>query len=150
MHMKTPFLMILAAGFVLTANTSADDSTKDDKKAFEGTWSLVSVEINMQPLEMDKLKGAKLVIKGASYSFMLGKTRLELTYEINPTKEPKHLDLTIVQGLEKGQTYHAIYKLEGNRLTICRHTEPGKARPSTFATEPASGLMLTVWQRDKN
>ena len=72
-----------------------------------------------------------------------------MTHKIGPSKKPKTLDMTITDGPQKGMTYHAIYKLEGDKLTICRHVEPCKDRPTELVTKPNSGLMIVVWKRAK-
>jgi uncharacterized protein (TIGR03067 family) len=98
---------------------------------------------------MEMLKDAKLVIKGERYSFKLGDTRLELTFAVDQGKKPRAIDLTVVEGEQKGKVFHGIYKLEGDTYTVCRPTEPGKDRPAEFATQPKSGLMIVVWKRAK-
>ena len=112
-------------------------------------------EVNKQAIPLENLKDgnvvlvARLVIAGEAYSFRLGKSRLELTFKVDPSKKPRAIDLTVAEGPEKGKTYHGIYKLEGDTYTICRNVEPGKERPGEFVTRPDSGLMLVVWKRDK-
>jgi uncharacterized protein (TIGR03067 family) len=145
--MKLWFLMVLAAGFLLPADGPRADSAPNDKARLQGTWSLVAVEISGQPLAMDKLKDARLVVEGDRYSFKLGDVRLEMSHQTNPGKKPKALDLTVTEGPMKGKTFRAIYELEGDRLKVCRHTEPDKERPTEFASKPGSGIMMVVWKR---
>jgi uncharacterized protein (TIGR03067 family) len=147
--MRRRAFLILAVGLLLAANAPKDDPAGIEKKKFEGTWSLVSLEVNGQAADVDKLRGAKLTIKGAQYSFQLGDMRLELTHKVGPNQKPKTLDLTLVEGAQKGKTLYAIYELEGDTLKICRNLEPQKDRPTEFATKPNSELMLIVWKRDK-
>jgi uncharacterized protein (TIGR03067 family) len=66
---------------------------------------------------------------------------------MDPGKTPKAIDLTVTEGPQKGQTFHGIYKLEGDTYSVCPNVEPGKDRPTEFATRPDSGLMLVVWKR---
>jgi uncharacterized protein (TIGR03067 family) len=128
---------------------ASDKPAKNDKARLQGTWSLVSVEIDKKAVSMDELKEARLVVSGDHYSFALGKDRLEITYKMEEGKKPKAIDLTVIEGPEKGKTYHGIFKLEGDTYTICRTTEPNKERPTEFATQPGSGLMIVVWKRAK-
>jgi uncharacterized protein (TIGR03067 family) len=128
---------------------AADKPAKNDKARLQGNWSLVSVEIEAKPVSMDELKEARLVVSGDHYSFTLGKDRLEITFKMDEGKKPKSIDLTVIEGPEKGKAYYGIYKLEGDTYTICRSTEPNKERPTEFATQPVSGHMIVVWKRVK-
>jgi uncharacterized protein (TIGR03067 family) len=136
--------------FVAAPLVAADKPTKNDKARLQGTWALLSVEIDKKPLSMDELKDARLVVSGDHYSFTLGKDRLEITYKMDEGKRPKAIDLTVVEGPEKGKTYHGIYQLEGDTYAVCRPTEPNKERPTEFATQPGSGFMIVVWKRAKS
>jgi uncharacterized protein (TIGR03067 family) len=140
-------LFCMAASLTLAAQPANPDAGKNDAAKLQGTWSIVSVEIEGKPLAMDKLKDARLAIAGTEYSFQLEKTRLELAFSLNATKSPKAIDLRVMEGPDKGKVYHGIYKLEKGHYTICRTTEPSKDRPTAFATRADSGLMIVVWKR---
>jgi uncharacterized protein (TIGR03067 family) len=135
--------------FLAAPLAAAEKPANNDKNKLQGTWSLVSVEIDKNALSMDDLKNAKLVVKREHYSFTLGETRLEITFKMDAGKNPKTIDLTVVEGPEKGKVYRGIYKLEGDIYTICRTNEPDKDRPTKFGTEPGSGLIMVVWKRAK-
>jgi uncharacterized protein (TIGR03067 family) len=153
--MKRTFLLAVGATLLLAAAPRGEQARqpRTDADRLLGTWQLASVEINKKPIALDSLKEegvtmiGRLVVKGESYSFRIGKTRLELTYKLNPGGKPKAIDLTVTDGPEKGKTYHGIYRLRGDTYTICRPVEPGKERPTAFATTPDSGLMMVVWKR---
>jgi uncharacterized protein (TIGR03067 family) len=153
--MKLQVLIVAAASLLAAAGARAQGPATTDKDALQGTWRLASVEVNKQAIPLENLKQSNvvvvgtLVIKGDSYTFHLGKDRLEFTFRVDPTKKPKAIDLTVRDGPQKGQTYRGIYKLEGDTYTICRNVEPDKERPTEFVTSPKSGLMLVVWQREK-
>jgi uncharacterized protein (TIGR03067 family) len=143
----TTLLFCVAASLPLAAQPANPDANKDDAAKLQGTWSIISVEIDGKALAMDKLKDARLAIHGTQYSFALEKTRLELAFNLDATKSPKAIDLRVMDGPDKGKVYHGIYKLEKGQYTICRTTEPGKDRPTAFATRADSGLMIVVWKR---
>jgi uncharacterized protein (TIGR03067 family) len=152
--MAHPFLLGIATSLVLAA-APPDKSATSDKEKLQGTWQLVSIELNKQNIPLEDLKSGKvvvaaqLVVKGDSYVFTLGEERLELTFTMDQTKTPKTIDMTIVAGKEKGKVYHGIYKLEGDIYTICRNFEPDNDRPTEFATKVDTGLMIVVWKRCK-
>jgi len=153
--MKWAWVIAVGTGLMMVVGTRADDAAKTDHDRLQGTWHLTSLEINKRPVPVENLKADKgvrvltLVVKGDSYTFLLGENRLDMTFKMDPGETPRTLDLTVVRGPDKGKVYHGIYKLEGNTFTVCRHVEPDKERPTEFATMPNSGLMLGVWQREK-
>ena len=120
------------------------------KGPLEGTWKLTSVEINAQPLAMEKLGEARLTVQDPKYSLILGDTRLEMSHVLFADKQPKAMDLTVAEGADRGQVFAAIYKLDGDTLTVCRNIKPGVDRPAEFGTKPDTGLMLVVWERHKS
>jgi uncharacterized protein (TIGR03067 family) len=154
--MRRTFLLALGATLLLAAAPRGEQQARQPRTEadrLQGTWQLFSVEINHNPIPLDSLKEdnapvvGRLVVKGKSYSFRMGKTRLELAYHLRPGERPRAIDLTLTDGPQKGQTYYGIYRLRGNTYTVCRPVEPGKSRPTAFATSPDSGLMLVVWKR---
>jgi uncharacterized protein (TIGR03067 family) len=154
--MRARILIVAAVGLLAAAAVRAGGpAPANDKDALQGTWRLAAAEISKEPIPLDRLKDGKevlvgtLVIKADSYIFHLGKNTLEMTFKMDPAHKPPAIDLTVVAGPEKGKTYHGIYKIDGDTYTVCRSVEPGKDRPSEFATKPNSGLMLVVWKREK-
>jgi len=147
--MSRSLLLLAAIGLCQAAVATADEKNTGPKGPLEGTWKLASVQLNAQPLPMEKLQDARLVVQGQQYSLALAETRLEMTHKLLSDKRPQAMDLTIADGPDKGKTFQAIYKLEGETLTVCRSIEPGKERPTEFASKPDSGLLLVVWSRSK-
>jgi uncharacterized protein (TIGR03067 family) len=139
----------VVVGLLQSIVSNADERKSAGNDSLEGTWKLTSVEINAQSLLMDKLQEGQLVVQGARYSLALGDIRLEMTHDLHANKQPKQLNLTIAEGSDKGKVFHAIYKLEGDRLTICRSIKPDVDRPAEFVSKPDSGLMLVVWTRQE-
>ena len=74
-----------------------------------------------------------------------GSTPIKGTFKVDPTREPKALDLTDTFGADAGKTFLAIYALEGDRLTFCA-ADAGQERPAEFRTRP--GQDLRVSQRE--
>jgi len=138
----TALLLLVGAGLLLAAQPAAREDP-----ALQGTWSLASVEVNGQPLPIDKLKDALLTIDGNEYVFEFKDIRLEMLAWVDEFQTPMTIDLEVMKGPDKGKIYHGIYHLENGEYTICRPMEPDKARPTEFATYPNSGLMMVVWKR---
>lgn len=137
-------LLTLVTTLVLPCTIAQDN----DAAKLQGTWVLASVEIEGKEVPLDNLHESRLVIKDDNYSFSLKDLRLEFQYKLDATASPKAIDLKVTQGSETGMVYHGIYTLEEGRYKICRNTKPQQPRPTTFATEPDSGLMMVVWKRE--
>ena len=148
--MTRALLTLTAVGLLVAGSALADEKKPGGKDSFEGTWKLTSVEINAQPLSMEVLQQARLTVQGPKYTLVLGDTRLEMTHVLFADQQPKAMDLTVAEGPEKGQVFRAIYKLDGDTLTVCRNIKAGVDRPTEFATKPDTGLMLGVWKRHKS
>jgi uncharacterized protein (TIGR03067 family) len=143
-------LLLIAPVILLSADfATADDDKAAGKGPLEGAWKLASVQLGGQALPMEKLHEARLVVRGPKYSFTLGDTRLEMTHELLTDQRPGAMNLKIAEGQDKGKVYHAIYKLEGDRLTVCRSIHPDQERPTQFASKTDSELLLVVWTRDE-
>jgi uncharacterized protein (TIGR03067 family) len=142
-------LLFVIIGGTLAAQPARQRPTANDPPKLDGTWVIVSVEIEGTVLAMDKLKESRLTIQGTKYSFRLGDTRLEFTYRLDASRSPSPIDLIVATGPEKGKVYYGICRFQQDRYEICRSTVPGQVRPTEFVTRPGSGLMMVVWQRQK-
>ena len=148
--MKLHAFIVLTAGLALAGRSAGEDIIRKDQEKLQGTWSLVSVEINGKALPREAIQGAELVVKRGKYAFTLGDTQLEITYKLDPAKKPKTIDITFNNGPQQGKTFRGIYALEKDKFKVCRAVEPEKERPTEFATRADSGLMLVVYKREKS
>ena len=141
--MRTLQLLTLC-GMVLFTTAVGQES---DLAKLQGTWALMSVEIDGQALSMNDLKESRLVIKGEDYVFQFRDTRLAIKFKLDTSRAPKAIDLLVVEGTDKGKLYKGIYTLEGDYYKICRPTQPEHERPIKFGTQAESGLMMNVYKR---
>jgi uncharacterized protein (TIGR03067 family) len=144
--MRTTVAVI--AVLVLVADGGAQDAAKKELARLEGEWSMVSGEIDGQPLPEQMRKSAKRVAKeGETTVTINGQLFMKAKFTIDPTKKPKAIDYTFTGGPTAGKTQLGIYELDGDTVKFC-FSAPGKDRPADFSTKEGSGRTLSVWKRN--
>jgi uncharacterized protein (TIGR03067 family) len=152
--------LITWAGVALVALpltlTGGDDAiVKKELKALEGTW-------NIWPMteggvgQIPKYHGPGIAIficraDGSATVQLLPEGETKATVALDLTKTPKRMVITQVSGSQKGKKQYAIYKLEGDTLTLFA-TPPGAAeedRPADFSDKNAKANLL-VYKRVKD
>jgi len=142
-----PFL-ILVVVLSLAADAPKDNAVKKELKKVEGTWALSSGEDKDEKVADDVLKNASLTIEGNKHTFKIGDQTIAGTHTIDPTTKPKTIDAAHTEGPFNGQTLLGIYKLEGDKLTVCLAL-PDKERPTEFTTKLGTGTLLYTFKREK-
>ena len=82
------------------------------------------------------------------YTVMVGKGKDEGTAKLDSSKTPKTMEITGTDGPTKGKPLLAIYKIDGDSLTIC-YDLSGKAYPTEFKSKPDTKLFLVEYKRAK-
>ena len=92
-------------------------------------------------------KTIKLVIKDDKYTVTVGTEGADQgTVKLDPSANPKTMDITGTDGPNKGKTFLCIYELDGDTLRVCYDLR-GKARPTEFKTKPGTKLYLVTYKR---
>lgn len=121
-------VLAISAGFELTGSTSsalaADENTSAEAlKSLKGTWVTEDSDIDSKwTFEGETVKAS---VNGIDYTCKV---------KIDPKAKPHStVDFLIDEGPEesKGKTSQSIYKLDGEKLTLCVSL-PGKDRPKDF------------------
>jgi uncharacterized protein (TIGR03067 family) len=137
---------------LVTALCAADKPKADAKKELEklqGTWVMVGLEVNGEAVPEKKIKGTTLVIKGDKYTVKVKDTKHETTFKIDPSKEPKAIDMYFPDGPNLPKLSEGVYELDGDTLKVCRNQTPGEARPTQVGSWPDTNLFVVTWQRKK-
>lgn len=121
-------------------------AAREEWEKFEGTWEFVSMEVEGVAKPDADFKKYTAVLKGGQWTVYEGTNiAAQTTVGLDPATTPKSIDL--IPAPDKGQIIHGIYLLEGDKLTVCDRDEDHGERPTEFATEPDSGLVLLVLKR---
>jgi uncharacterized protein (TIGR03067 family) len=162
---------ILAAGLPQEAQKPADPPRPEDKKVtavdkkeaiqkelkkLEGTWTIVSWEVQGRKLAGEELKAVQslqIAIKGNLWTHSHPQWMYKVTIQIDPTKDPKTIDLTFPLPMGKKVLTRGIYQLshttEGETLTVSRANHEGLPRPKEFKTTERGGLLMVLKRADK-
>ena len=130
---------------------NADDkAVKDELKRQEGTWSVTSSIYDGQAASEKLVRSIKRIVEGDHAVWERdGKRFAGTKIELDPAREPKAIDVIPDGGRNRGERVLGIYKLEGDKLTICM-AEPGKSRPKAFKADKGSGCTLRTFTRDRS
>ncbi len=144
--MKYLMIVLLSlAGFVL-AEPKEDALFEKELALFQGTWKPISMEMNGEFLTDEQIGKTRLTIQGEKFTFDTGKDSHEGRYKINPHHDPKHLDIVITRGDEKGKVYLVAYKFEDGKMVQVMEVSNAK-RPTEFTGKKGSGNLLEYWER---
>jgi uncharacterized protein (TIGR03067 family) len=143
------FLFMLTTPLLLTAETAED--VRKELKALQGKWKTVDGEVAGKPFPKDGIPAFTFVIGADGKS--TGQTpqeEFQVTITVNPKKNPKTIDNLHESGKQKGTRQYGIYKLEGDKFTVCV-TPWGSAegdRPKDFTTKDTTNVVF-VFERVK-
>jgi len=132
--------------FLLGADGAKEAAVQEDLKNFQGVWTVVSMEMNGKFMPDETRKKIKLTIQGEKFTFDNAGDAHEGLYQIDPTKNPKQLDIVIIRGDEKGKVYLVSYTFEEGKMVQCMELSNEK-RPREFTGKAGSGCALEIWQR---
>ena len=150
------FGLLFVGAFIATLATGAyaddamDEAVKKDRKQIEGTWRVIALVVNGDKASEEDANKLK-VVNGSDGTWSLfseGKEVSNGTSTIDPTKQPKSIDFTATDAQGKVNRYLGIYKLDGNTRKMC-FVASGKERPTEFASEPLSEIILVTFERIK-
>jgi uncharacterized protein (TIGR03067 family) len=130
-----------------TGAKSLQDAIAEELKKLQGTWKQIALEKDGLPESVDEF-GLEPTSTFVDDTYVVtladGTIAIKGTFKLDPTQVPKTIDWTDTFGADAGQTFLAIYSLEGDRLIFCA-ADDGQERPTEFRTGP--GQVLRVSQR---
>ena len=141
-------ILALALLAVPAALVAGDKKPADDLKAMVGKYGVQKAELGgkdlTEPLQVLKFE----VAEGGKYTASHGEMIDAGSFTVDPTKTPKEMDVKPTGGPLKGKLVKAIYKLDGDVLTIC-YDHTGGDRPTKFESKPDTTVLLVSYKRAK-
>jgi uncharacterized protein (TIGR03067 family) len=143
-------LVLVAAG---SGTASGDDAGYRVAKRLQGEWVGTGLEINGKKASEEDAKAFRLAIKSDEITLMTcrGDRCIERKkkYKLDSAKSPMWIDLTTLDGQEKGTTQLSIFSLDEDELRLCTafSTEASAERPTEFKTRAGDGMLIVVLRR---
>ena len=135
--------LIFAAMAIAFETRGQDAKTELDK--LQGKWSVTAMERGEKSAPKEIIDN--IVITFAGDKMTLGRTQAgakskEYTITLDPTKDPKAVDLIPTDGTSKGKKVAGIYRFDGNDLKICMPNSDSQERPKEFKSVKDSDLIM--------
>jgi uncharacterized protein (TIGR03067 family) len=132
---------------------AADDrAAAKELKSLAGSWKLVAVEAEGQAIPKGDLPAISFtLLPDGTSTVRTPDGEFQTKSVLDPAKTPRTLDIEYLGGPLKGQKQYGVYKVEGDRWTVCSTPPGGKPedRPRGFDSKTAKGT-LVVWERVKD
>ena len=147
MNAPGPVVLILAALPCTPAHAAADPAAD---RTIEGTWVCTSAVVDGKPLAEKVVKELRLTITADRYKTVRADEVLfDSTYTVDPSKDPKQIEMIATEGDAAGKPALGIYAVDGDTLRMC-YVLPGGERPKTFESKAGSKAFLVTWKRRRS
>lgn len=137
----------LMCSFVLLAQP-APDAAQKDLQALQGEWTMAALEVNGQDVPPDRLGNTTVRIKGSDYVIKIKDKTFPVVVKLDPSRDPKEMDMVPQDGAAKDKVHKAIYKIEKDTFILCRGLNPDQDRPREFATWPNTNYFVVKWKKN--
>lgn len=141
---RTLVMTMLATASLAAA--PSEEQVRRELDRLEGTWRVVSAEAGGMAIPAREHRDLRLTFKDGAFTATRGsEPRQEGTFTIDPSTNPRKMDITRTVG--KGEIFkqQAIYHLAGNLLKICASATE---RPTDFQTRDRPDCTLMVLRRE--
>jgi uncharacterized protein (TIGR03067 family) len=133
------------AAILLFAGALLADDKNDDRKEFQGTWTIVD---RKRADTKEPVTAPTVVFEGGKYKIKAGdKVVEEGTFTVDGSKSPKQIEVAATEGMDKGKKWHGIYEIKGDTMrAVVGHTD--RDRPAKY-DDPPEGVRAFVLEREK-
>jgi|SRR5579883_1100058 len=146
------FATLVSALLLAALGNAADPSKKtpaDELQRFQGTWQVESWEEGGKTLGAADLKKRAVFFGGNIFIFRReGKVFQAGAAQLDPSKSPCTINLSIKEGEGKDGVMLGIYSLEGDTLKLCFDPQ-GQTRPTDFKPEAKTGCTLIALKKPR-
>ena len=134
-------------GFLLLVSVSQDTPEHAELDRHQGVWQAVAFVRDGESTPKAIVETITRTVEGDHVVWKRdGKAFAGTTLKLEPTADPKHLEVVPDGGPSRDKTVLGIYKLEGETLTICM-ADPDVPRPSAFEAPKGSLTTLMTFRK---
>lgn len=145
-------LTLLALCLPALAWTADDDAAKKEIDKMQGEWQLVKQTRNGEEVPEEMTKKISRTVKDSTFILTVpgedGEVKMKAEFRLDPSKNPKEIDVNFKEGPAEGQSLKAIYEFDGDTFKTC-YGAPGTDRPKKFDASEGSEHTISVWKRVK-
>jgi len=129
-------------------NVDVRDRSPAGARRLEGAWVPVAASVAGKALTVGELRVKYLVLDGHDYSIIDRSNQVvdRGEYLVNATVSPTTIDIVGRAGPNAGRSMLAIYRLDGNRLTVCYDLD-GMERPANMQAHEDQLLLSITYER---
>ena len=138
---------VLAALCCAGLSAVADEKNEKTAQDLQGTWQAVDLEGNGEKRPAEEVNELKVVIRGDEiYAVKPQGEDPRSHFSLDPSKEPKAIDIIPQDGPSKGKIAAGIYALENGRLKLCINIfgKDSSIRPTEFKTHEGDGVVFVT------
>jgi uncharacterized protein (TIGR03067 family) len=128
-------------------------AVKRDRSKIAGEWTISELVINGNPApaeDRSKLR-VKNDVDGTWTLISEGRSIDGGTSTLHPDEQPKQIDFKLTRGDGAGREFVGIYKLDGDRRTLCFAAKQPEAdrqgRPKSFVSQAGQQHILVRFER---
>jgi uncharacterized protein (TIGR03067 family) len=145
-------LLLCPVGSVFGGDIGGADAKKE-LEMFQGTWVMVSGEMDGKKVADEQVKQGKIAFEGTKMQIAVpNQTRETIIAEIvqiDPTKNPKEMHFIRKNGPNAGKTLIGIYEFEGDGQYHFALDPAGQITLKEFVTKEGTGHVRNTWKRVK-
>ncbi len=114
--------------------------------SIDGSWTPFEAVMNGNPLPPDFIETFTLKINGTAYEIYLGNSVDKGSVKFLPHAIPQAMDLNAEDGPNAGKKIPAIFKLQGNFLTVAYNMNSAE-RPHSFVSTKENNLYVVKYKK---
>lgn len=127
-----------------------DEAVKAELARHQGTWRTLTSVYDGQTGPPEVVRPITRTVEKDHVVWKRdGKSFAGTRIELDPSRDPKTIDVIPDGGKDHGERVLGIYKLEKDKLTICM-AAPGQPRPGEFKAEKGSSRTLRTFVREQD